>query len=319
MVVCYGVAVALLTSGSGCHTSSGFRRHPLPRRHTERTYNGQPPAVAPSPPAETPAPLPPNPDNAVEPAPPPTPLPVPPPVERSTAAPATPDPGSAKLRSLYQQAAERYATLPAYTAHLKRREQINGTNKPEEVILFKFRREPWSVYFQWLGPEGQGREVVFVKGRHNGMLHTRLAKGDMPLMPAGRVMSLMPDNPFVVASSRHVITEAGLGTMIDQFGRLVAERDGHALRYAGSVRRAEFPHAVEAVEQTIPPGSEKQLPKGGTRQWYFDPASRLPLLLITYDASGHEVEYYCYENLQAPVAFSDDDFNPEKLWKKPGR
>jgi hypothetical protein len=260
----------------------------------------------------------------------PPPTPVPPPAPPPAAAPAAqplqpassaPDAGPSQLRSLYQQAAERYATLPGYTAQLRRREQINGKDRPEETILFKFRQEPWSVYFKWLGPQGQGREVIFVKGQHNNTIHTLLAQGDMPLMPAGRQMELPPDNYFVRSSSRHSITEAGIGMMIDHFGQLVANQEKSGLRratlrYRGAVTRPEFPQPLDAVEETVPAGSETAMPKGGKRQWFFDSASHLPLLVITHDYTDHEVEYYCYENLRGPIAFSDDDFNPEKLWKK---
>lgn len=332
------LAVALVTSGVSCQSVTGFRRHPMPRRHPQRTYNTQPAAVAPA----APAPLPAAPEtsgpplNVAESAGPNTPVrptpreampppamdiqPAPQPVPGSVPIP-TPEPGFAKLRLLHQQAAERCAALPTYTAQLRRREQINGKDKAEEVMLFKFRQEPWSVYFKWTGPHCQGREVVYVKGRHGGMIHTLLAKGDVPLMPAGKVMSLLPDHRFVVASSRHSITEAGIGTMVEQFGRLLSKQETGdsrhgTLRYAGPVRRPELPQVLEAVEQTISAGSETPLPRGGKRHWFFDPANQLPVLVVTYDHSGHEVEFYCYEGVQGPVALGDDDFNPEKLWKR---
>jgi hypothetical protein len=69
---------------------------------------------------------------------------------------------------------------------------------------------------------------------------------------------------------------------------------------------------MEGIEETIAPGSE--LPGGGTRQVLFDSASHLPVLLITRDAQGRELEYYAYDRLQYPVKLDDDDFNPDKLW-----
>jgi len=41
--------------------------------------------------------------------------------------------------------------MDSYIARLTRREQVNGKKQPEEIILFKFRQQPWSVYFKWLG------------------------------------------------------------------------------------------------------------------------------------------------------------------------
>jgi hypothetical protein len=57
------------------------------------------------------------------------------------------------------------------------------------------------------------------------------------------------------------------------------------------------------------------MPKGGRRFWYFDPATGLPVLIVTDDPTGHPVEYYCYDRLQFPVKLDDADFDPERLWK----
>jgi hypothetical protein len=232
----------------------------------------------------------------------------------------TEDP-SRQLRQVHRQAAERYAAVDSYIARLKRREQINGRDKPEEILLFKFRKEPFSVYFKWLGEEAHGREVVFVNGHYEGKIHTLLAAGDVPLMPAGRRMALLPDNPLVRASSRHSITEAGVGNLIDRFGVLVerAERASGrqtTLAYLGPINRPEMERGGEGVAQTILPGAEAQLPHGGKRLWVFDAQTKFPTLLVTQDETGHEVEYYCYDRFEFPVRLDDDDFNPDRLWTR---
>jgi hypothetical protein len=290
-----------------------------------------------SPPAEPPdqpAPLPPRPSaSAVAPAPdlrilgppkavaavpqedPPAVVPV-----QAVTLPQPPADGNplTRPRALHRQAAETYAAIDSYIVRLRRREVVGGKSKPEEVLLFKFRKQPWSVYFKWLGKEGAGREVVYVKGRYEDKLHTLLAAGDMPLTPAGKRIALPPDSILVRSSSRHTIHEAGVGFLIDAFGNCLAalERgDGRlgTLKYLGAVQRPEFDTAGEAVEQTIPAGAEPQLPRGGQRLWFFDPGHHLPVLVRTVDESGREVEYYCYERFQYPVKLDDDDFNPERL------
>src|SRR5262249_11864477 len=87
-----------------------------------------------------------------------------------------------RLRALHREAAERYAGMDSYIARVRRREQLNGKDRPEELLIFKFRKQPWSVYFKFLGPEGQGRKVIYVKGQHGNLIHTLLAAGDVPLM-----------------------------------------------------------------------------------------------------------------------------------------
>jgi hypothetical protein len=268
---------------------------------------GPPPPPAP-PPARPPEPRPP---------------PAPPPPTANTA-PGAPRPAAAAPtpRQLHRQALERYAGIDSYIARLTRREQVNGKNQPEEVLLFKFRKEPWSVYFKWLGSAGQGREVVYVKGRYENKLHTLLAAGDNPLLPAGKRMSLAVDSVFVRSASRHSITEAGIGACIDGLGNVLDALERGDQRHGtvaalGPQNRPEFAGPVQAVEHVIPPGAEPALPRGGRRLYFFDPESHLPVLVITRDDKGQEAEYYRYDRLQYPVKLDDDDFNPDKLWSKP--
>jgi hypothetical protein len=234
---------------------------------------------------------------------------------RPAPAPAAADP----LRQLYQRAAERYAGIDSYIARLRRREQVNGTDKPEELLLFRFRKQPWSVYFKWLGTEGKGREAAYVKGQHEDKIHTLTAAGDIPFSGGGQVIAVAPDSILVRSRSRHPITEAGIGSIIEHFGQMLARRDKDGtcpLRYAGTQKRPEYAAPLEVVEQTIPSRSEDALPGGGRRFFYFDPANGLPVLIIAKDRADHEVEYYCYDRIEYPVKLDDGDFDPDKLWGK---
>lgn len=288
--------------------------------------------AAPAPPAVAPPPAPESATSAarIPDPPPPPPADLPPPGAADVAGAASPStargtpPGPRsdldRIREMQQRAAERFAGIDAYAAHLRRREQIGGKDKPEEVMLFKFRKQPWSVYFKWIGPEGHGREVVYVLGRYDNKLHNRLAAGDIPFMPGGFRIALAPNDPRVLSSSRHLITEAGIGVVIEQLGKLVVALEHGDTRYRASyrglVQRPEFEAPLEVVEVDLAPGLDPTLPRGGHRLCGIDPASQLPVLIITWNETRHEVEYYCYSHLQYPVQLSDDDFNPDKLWRR---
>jgi hypothetical protein len=198
---------------------------------------------------------------------------------------------------------------------------VAGRKRAEEVILLKFRRDPFSVYLKWLGPEAKDREVIYVKGRYDNLIHTKVAAGDILLIPAGKRFSLSPDSILARSNSRHPITNAGLGHLVDQFGHLIAGLDREDARsgmvkYLGTLRRPEFPTPVEGVMHTIRAGSDPLIPGGGRRLWFFDTQSHLPVLLIGHDEKQQEVEYYCHDRIQFPVGLDDDDFNPDKLWGK---
>ena len=140
--------------------------------------------------------------------------------------------------------------MDSYIARLTRREVVGGQCKPEEVILFKFRKEPWSVYFKWLGEEGKGREVVYVKKHYDDKIHTLLAKADVvPLFtPANGQMALAIDSPLVRSASRHSITEAGFGIILERMKAkppvrgivIIIEEDSVAHNHSAVKRLEEF-------------------------------------------------------------------------------
>jgi hypothetical protein len=227
------------------------------------------------------------------------------------------DPSSAdpavNLRRLLKQAEGECAILDSYICRMTRREQVNGSAKPEEMMLFKFRKQPFSIYFKWIGPENKGREVVYVSGKYENKLHILMS-------PGGTSMGLAPDSFLIRRSSRHPVTEAGVCSIVDKYATAVAAADKGkgALRYLGVVKRPDFDEGVslEGVEQEMSPGTDPNLPHGGRCQLYFNTASHLPVLVITKDERGQEVEYYRFDRFQARVKLDDDDFNPEKLFGK---
>ena len=254
-------------------------------------------------------------------APPTTPI-VPAAMQTPAAAPPAPAAtGIDNMRRLYRLAAERYERMDSYISRLTRREMLRGDMKETEVILFKFRKQPFSLYFKWLGTNGAGREVIYVKGQYEDKIHSLLAAGDMPLAPAGKRMALSPDSIFVRNASRHPITEAGVGASLERIGKILeamtrSDNRLGTLTDLGLIERPEFARPVAAIEQAIPEGQEAELPRGGRRLYCFDPDNNLPVLLSTRDPRGQEVEYYFYDRIQFPVRLDDNDFNPDKLWAK---
>ncbi len=233
-----------------------------------------------------------------------------------------PLPASTSARQLIQNAQGRYARIDCYIVRLTRREMLDKEMKPEERLLFKFRKKPWSVYFKWLEKTGKGREAVYVKGRYGDKIHTRLAAGDVLLFPAGSRIALAPDNPLVLKQTRHPITEAGIGATLDRLGEVLAgtergDRKLGSLTLLEPAARPEFEQPVQALEHAIPVKCDPGLPRGGKRTFYFSPANGLPTLIRTQDERGQEVEYYRYDYFQPCVKLDDADFDPDQLWGKP--
>jgi len=248
-----------------------------------------------------------------------------PPVEPTppaAAAPAEGPPAVAPLEQVFAQAQARYAQVDSYIARLVRREVVGGKREPEEVMLFKFRKQPYSVYFKWLGEAAPGREVVYAQGKHDNKIQTLLAAGDVPFMPAGKRMALSPDNILVQSASRYPITRAGFGSSLERLLEThAAAGRGDAthgrLADLGVQKRPDYATPLRVVEHQLPPNYEKPLPRGGKRVICFCTECNLPVLVQTFDDQGQECEYYRYDRLQLGVGLDDHDFNPDVLWKKP--
>ncbi|HYV38168.1 MAG TPA: DUF1571 domain-containing protein [Gemmataceae bacterium] len=229
---------------------------------------------------------------------------------------------AAPLRNLLRLASETYATTPAYTARLRRREMVDGKARPEEEIQLKYRQEPSSLVLRWLGNETKNRVVLYVKGRYDDMLSVIPGQNDplgTPLL-SQRPM-LRADSGQGLGKERYPVRETGIGPLIQRFGHLVsaAERGDTmvgSVKCLGLVNRPEFEMPVDAVMHVIPPGVDGRLPKGGQRLWYFDTALRFPVLVIAHDSLGQEAEYYCFDRFLFPGRLADDEFDPTKLAKR---
>jgi hypothetical protein len=246
------------------------------------------------------------------------------PIQKATFLPDRETPGDPKfqaktLSAFYKRGGQSLAEMDSYIFRLRRREAVGGKKMPEELIRVHFRREPFSVHLKWLGDEGKGRETIYVKGKFDNKMQVLLASGDAFPFPAGFRWSIAVDDSKAKARSRYPITETGFGSLIERYGVIAANvekgdmRDG-PMKHLGLIKRPEFEAKVDAVHQIVPPNSDRLLSKGGQRWWFFDASHGLPVLVVTHDLEG-EVEYYCHDHIQR-VRLDDDDFNPERLWRK---
>lgn len=209
------------------------------------------------------------------------------------------DPLREPLR-LAARARAAYLKINDYSCTLIKRERLGGTLSPNHVITLKVRREPFSVSMVWQEPKAsEGQEVVYVAGKYDGKMRVKMAG----LLGAVGFLSLDTDDPRALKVSRHKVTEAGLGALIDQcLGGWEKERQ---LKQT-SVRIGTFVFArrkCTRVELTHPS------PAGGKLRHhrnvvYFDQETGLPIRVENYDWPARPgerpplAEVYSYVNLR---------------------
>ncbi len=225
-------------------------------------------------------------------------------------------------RQLLEQAAARCATLDSYIVRLTAPRTSQGQGQRRRDHRLFVPQEPVQRPFQMAGRDGQGPRSGVRQGSLRRQDSHESGNRRRSAGAGGARLSLSPNNPLVRSASRHPITDAGVCHCVESLIVLLdaQERGDHrqgTLLAIAPQRRPEYPQPIETLERLIPPNVEPELPRGGRRLICFDPDQHLPLLVVTYDDKGNEVEYYRYDRLIAPANLDDDDFNPDKLWTAP--
>jgi hypothetical protein len=240
------------------------------------------------------------------------PPPAPPVTKPSTVSPPAPAPESPfdePLR-LIADARKAYQGVKDYRCTFIKREFLGGQLQAENVVAMQARVKPFSVFLDWKAPRDLvGQQACFVAGQNDGMMRVQ------PTGAAGLLGFLSIDlkDPRVLENSRHAITEAGFGHLIDRFGHCyeVARKQGKA-----EVRTAlyEYNHRrCTRIETTYT--DPKTAPDGiGRSVLYLDNETHLPVRCECYEfpragsREGQLMEVYSYVNVQLNVGVADDVF-----------
>jgi hypothetical protein len=207
------------------------------------------------------------------------------------------------------QAREAYAQVRDYSCVLVKRERVGAQLPPDNVILMNVRTRPFSVYLRWQEPRDvAGQEVCYVAGRNNGQMRVRSAGA---LGVVGFV-SLDPNDPRARKNSRHSITEAGIGNVIERFS---AGWEGERRLNLTQVRIGEYEYNKRRCTrvETIHPARKEFLHYRSVV--YFDQQNRLPIRVECYDwpraqgDPGQLIEVFSFVNLRLNVGLSDAVFN----------
>lgn len=96
--------------------------------------------------------------------------------------------------------------ITEYTCTMVKRERINNKLSEEEEIFCSFREKPFSVLMQWKKGVQQAEASLFVLGENKNMIQVRPSG----FFKRNLTISLSPDAPQVLESSRYTVYEFGL-------------------------------------------------------------------------------------------------------------
>ncbi|MBM4072889.1 MAG: DUF1571 domain-containing protein [Planctomycetes bacterium] len=210
-----------------------------------------------------------------------------------------------------QEARKSYSGVRDYTCTLLKQERMRGRMQDQNIILMKFRAQPFSVYMRWLSPQpSAGQEVAFIYGRNNNQMRVHFASG---LKSTIGWKSVDPNDRRVFEQSRHNIYEAGIGNMIEQ---LIQSLEKERQRNKTQVRIAEYTYNNRRCHRVECIGTERD-PQSPVYRcvFYLDKESKLPIRMETYDwpvvggaATGEPIETFSFVDLRFNVSLSDRDF-----------
>ncbi len=208
-----------------------------------------------------------------------------------------------EIMQMLYKAKEFYGTVRDYQCVFHKQERMNGKLKPEETILFKFQK-PFKVYMKWLKHPNKDRELLFVPGKYDSKLKVHLGGLISLILPS---ITIAPDAPQVLKNSRHPITNAGMGnlldSLIDQFELAQQQGDLHVTM-----------HGHETIEGTDCIKVERVLPKDKgyychRLMLYLNAENHTPVKVMVYDWDDKLIENYTLSNIQWNVGFTDEDFD----------
>jgi hypothetical protein len=211
---------------------------------------------------------------------------------------------------LIAEARKAYQDVKDYRCTFIKRELLGGQLQAENVVAMQVRVKPFSVFLDWKAPRDLvGQQACYVAGRNDDMMRVQ------PTGAAGLLgfLSVDPKDPRVLENSRHAITEAGFGHLIERFGHCyeAARKQGKA-----DVRIAlyEYNHRRCTRIETTYTDPKTATDGIGRSVLYLDKETHLPVRCECYEfpragsSEGQLMEVYSYVNVQLNVGLADDVF-----------
>jgi hypothetical protein len=204
----------------------------------------------------------------------------------------------------------RYENVHDYVCTFIKVERHRGKLLAPHVIAMKVRTKPNSVYLRFIKPKA-GREAIHVEGRNGG----KVLAHDVGLgkLIAG-TLSLDPRGEMAMEDSRHPITDAGIGPMINML-------EAHwKVELKPGVSEVSINEHMKVGDRPCKMITTRHVEKQKGMDFYLvrvfiDRELGLPIRFEGYDwpkragLDGELIEEYTYKNLKLNVGLSEIDFD----------
>ena len=208
------------------------------------------------------------------------------------------------LEDLLEQAVSAYSQVSDYTCLFDRTELVGDRLVVAKNSVFRFKK-PKSIYLNMKEGKNKGVVSVYIEGENEGKLIVR-PKGVLGVLR----IKLDPEGKRAMEDSRHSITDAGIGQILqivkDNYGRWKSSGLG-TVSYLGEVDQpGGSAHAVKAV---FPEGAGYY---GHVIDIHFDSRSLLPVKISVLDWENRLVEEYEYRDIMLNPNLTDEDFTLDR-------
>jgi len=195
-----------------------------------------------------------------------------------------------------------WESVKTLRATFTRRERLKDMTElgEKQVIFLRERKDPFSIYMQWLEGPGKGRKVAYIEGQNNGKLKATPG-GALGWM----VVNLAPDDPEALKYSRHTVLDAGLGRLMQRLDRQfkLAGADVRS-KYKGKAVFAGRP--CYKFFRYMPQKPESYCWK---TELLIDEELHVPVYIRLLDWERNAFEEYSYADIEVNPNYTDKHFD----------
>jgi hypothetical protein len=197
------------------------------------------------------------------------------------------------------------AKIKDYTGTFYKTERLRGKLGKEQVIQFKFKDKPFSVFMKWEKNAGGADKLLYVKGQNDNQ---------MVVHPTGllwwiRSVRRDPNGPDAMKATLNPCTAFGVANMTRRMLKVYeeAKKTGDlTTKYLG-LSKVDGRKCVK-MERLLP--AKKEYPHARIIV-QIDLGYLVPVALECYDWDGKLVSRYMYTDLKFNVGLKEKDFTPK--------